>query len=262
MLDRLEAKAREALKHPHLREVIAVATPAERDNPAALRRLLAMAAEVAKEVGHPAADGRAIDAALESLAPVERARSLRDEVVRVYHDPKLRTEAAAAGLDFEHLANHPDEAYALLVARGRLSAEADRALSVVAEVREFARESGAELPQAAATPLPGSADGQDAEIAALLAKGRLSPTEDERLTSLYENRVARQEAAEAAREAAGDAKASPDEYQTLIAKSVSSKLSPDENARLDHLAGARAISEGRADPEDLADDELATEQEE
>jgi hypothetical protein len=253
MIDKIEARAREALRHPHLREVIAVATPAERDDPVALRRLLAMAAEVAKEVGHPAADGRAIDDALESLAPVERARGLRDQVARVYHDPKLRAEAAAAGFDFEHLANHPDEAYALLVARGRLSAEADQALSVIAEVRQFASESGQALPAAAEVPIPSGADGQEQEIQALLAKGRLSASEDQRLTSLYEAKIGREERAAAA--AASAPAKQPDEYRRLIAKSVDGGLSPEENGRLDSLAQQRAKDAGLAEPEDFESQE-------
>jgi hypothetical protein len=214
MLDRLEARAQAALRHADLRLVIAAMPANLRNDAAALRVWLSDAAQVAGELGHPLARSGAVDDALEALAPVERARGLRDEVSRLYHDPRLRAEAAAAGLDFEHLADHPDEAYQVLVARGRLSAEADQALSVIAEVRQFAVGTGATLPAAAEPALPSSADGVDAEYRSLIEKsatGRLSPSEDQRLNRLAELRTGDQERAQAAAEAASSTKPGPDE---------------------------------------------------
>lgn len=138
-------------------------------------------------------------------------------------------------------------------AAGRLPQEGDAALSLLYEVEEFAAEHGAELPASPATPLPTSTAGADNEIAALLAKGRLTPDEDQRLIALYEQRTAREDREEAATEAASGTKAPPDEYQRLIEKSVSSKLSPAEDGRLTQLAEQRAIDAGQAEPEDFTE---------
>jgi hypothetical protein len=252
---KIEARAKAALAHRDLKPVMALVPVNERDSPAHLRRWLSLAAEVAPE---RFADSPALNDAFGALLQVENARGLRDKVAALYHSGALRAQATAAGLDFEGLYSRPDEAYALLVSRGatgRLTKEFDEALSTLSEVREFARESGAPLQPDAAKPIPAGQDAQDDEYQTLIkatATGKATKAQDDRLMQLAAARIAREEQQEAAAEAAGGTRPPPDEYRTLIEKSVSGgPLSPAESARLNHLAGDRAVEAGLVTAEDI-----------
>jgi hypothetical protein len=202
-------------------------------------------------------DGDAFRQAHHAVVEWNDAVSLADDIARAYHDPKLRARYGADAV--ERAWSDPQTARELLLKEsgaGRLPPEADGALRLIYEAQQFAAESGAKLPAPAAKPLPTAADEVDAEYQTLIgqsATGRLLPAEAERLQSLAEARVAAQDRQSAAAEAVGDRKPTPSEYASLIAKSVSGRLSDAEGARLTGLAGERAVAEGRATADDVAE---------
>ena len=112
------------------------------------------------------------------------------------------------------------------------------------------------------------------ERAALISKsvtGRLSASEEARLTAIYEARVAsddrgaadqaseelaahRRALGGAAAEPAGARKAPGGEYERLISKSVSGGATAADEARLVQLAGERAVAEGQISQDGLQEE--------
>jgi hypothetical protein len=183
MIDKLEAAAKRALAHRDLQDIIRVVPAAERDNPAALRSWLTIAAGIDRS-REPA-----INAALEALQPVEHARNLRDQAARLYHDPALRARYGADKVEAAWA--DPETARELLLresAAGRLPQEGHDALTALYEVRELAAEHGAPLPAVAEVPIPSGVDGQEQERLALLGKSRKTEAEHQRLTQLSTKR--------------------------------------------------------------------------
>src|SRR6202043_319552 len=153
--------------HKSLQWVMAHVPREYRDNPAVIRSFLTTAAN-----GDPSfADDPAYHAAHASLAELQGARDLRDEVARLYHDPKIRAEFGEARV--EAAFRDPATAYRELIQRsatGGLSPSLDRALDVIGEVRQFQSEHGiAEAPRTEA-PIPGDVGKAEAEIKSLVGK--------------------------------------------------------------------------------------------
>ena len=255
-LDKIEANARRALGHKDLAWIMANIPREYRDDAKVVRSFLTGVAEVWPEF----ADSAPYASAHSALHELEQARGLRDEVARLYHDPKIRAEFGEARV--EAAFRDPATAYRELIQRsatGGLSPSLDRALDVIGEVRQFQSEHGiAEAPRTEA-PIPGDVGKAEAEIKALRGKsidGTLTKAEDARLTQLYEARVAREDSGAAA-EIAAHAKAlglrdrPAGEYHSLIDKSLAGKLSPAENDRLNQLSGERAIEQGLVTQDDL-----------
>jgi hypothetical protein len=253
---KIEANARRALDNPALRWLLSDLPPAYADNPAALRALLTAAAEQDPKFS----DSAAYHAAHSALAELQQTRDLRDEVARLYHDPKIRAEFGDARV--EAAWRDPAAAYHELIqqsAAGGLSPELDRALDVIGEVRQFASEHGIAEPVPAEVPLPTNAGKAEGELAALRTKsvsGTLTKAEDARLTKLYEARIAREdtgavEELAAHRKALGIPAKPAGEFERLIGKSVGGALTPAEDSRLNQLSGERAIEQGLVTQDDL-----------
>jgi hypothetical protein len=255
-IDKIEANARRALGHKDLAWIMANIPREYRDDAKVVRSFLTGVAEVWPEF----ADSAAYHSAHSALAELQQTRDLRDTVARLYHDPKLRAQVGEARV--EAAFRDPATAYRELIqqsAAGRLSPELDRALDVIGEVRQFASEHGIAEPAPAEVPLPTNAGKAESELAALRSKsvaGTLTKAEDQRLTQLYEARIAREDtgAAEelaAHRKALGMPAKPAGEFERLIGKSVGGKLSPAENDRLNQLSGERAVQQGLVTQDDL-----------
>jgi hypothetical protein len=254
-LAKIEANARRALGHKDLAWIVAHVPREYRDNPKVIRSFLVTAAEGWAEF----ADSAAYHSAHSALAELQQVRDLRDQIAAVYWDPKIRAEFGEARV--EAAFRDPETAYHELIQQsvaGRLSPELDRALNVIGEVRQFASEHGIAEPAPAEVPIPGDAGKAEAEIKALRGKsidGTLSRAEDARLTKLYEARIAREDSGAAAelaahRKALG-IPAKPDQYRSLIDKSLNGKLTPEEDARLTEMSGDRAVAQGLITQDDL-----------
>src|SRR6202043_378965 len=148
--------------HKSLQWVMAHVPREYRDNPAVIRSFLTTAAN-----GDPSfADDPAYHAAHASLAELQGARDLRDEVARLYHDPKIRAEFGEARV--EAALRDPATAYRDLIQRsatGGLSASLDRALDVLGEVRQFASEHGIAEPAPAEVPIPAAPGKAESDLA-------------------------------------------------------------------------------------------------
>jgi hypothetical protein len=142
---------------------------------------------------------------------------------------------------------------------------------VTAEAQEWMETNGVAEPVAAAEPMPVTAAALQGEISALRAKsvaGTISKAEDARLDRLYAARIAAEdtrampelhedateEEKASHRKALGikDAPNKPDEFRSLISRSVSGKLTPDQDRRLNELSQARAVEQGLVDTDDLS----------
>ena len=250
MIDKIEERARRALRDPKIAWLFEGLPARLADDPRVLKHLL-----VSWGDGNPVAtDSPAYQRAFAAVDEVQNARELRDRIATIYHDPKLRAEIGVERL--EQAWRDPETAYAELIKRsatGRLSPSLDAALNALGEVREFAAASGAPIsPQApAANPLPSAPSAVEAEIKELLHKsvaGKLSAAEDARLDQLYAARVGRDEAGLSHRETA--TAPAPSEFDRLIQKSVSGRLSSVEDARLNELSQARAAEQGLVEQDD------------
>jgi hypothetical protein len=251
-IDKIEANARRALGHKDLQWVVAHVPKPYQDNPAVIRSFLVTAAEGWPEF----ADSAAYHSAHSALAELQQTRDLRDEVARLYHDPKIRAEFGDARVEaaFKNPAVAREELRALSVS-GKLSKEADQALNLIYETQEYSRQYGIPEAAPAVVPIPSDSTKRETEIAELRSKsvaGTLTKAEDARLNQLYEARIGRETGAEAAAPRQ-DGKKPPGEFERLIGKSVGGKLSPSEDSRLNELAQARAVEQGLVDMDDLPD---------
>jgi hypothetical protein len=166
----------------------------------------------------------------------------------------------AAGDKLDWYYAHPQEAYAELIRRGavdKLPAGLENALSVIGEARQFATDNNIAEVAVAEVAIPHEAGARDAEYRDLIdrsARGRLSAAQDARLLALAEARTAAlsegatpQEMAAHRRTLGLPQKPAGSEYEKLIAKSASQRLSAAEDQQLHELATARAIEAGLMD---------------
>lgn len=238
-IDRLRAKAADALRHKDLAWTLPYIPAPYRNSPAVIRSILSSAA-----AGDPRfADSEAYATAHGALYEWQRAEDLSRRVSEIYHDPAVQL---AAGDKLDWYWAHPaaaKEKLTQMAASGSLPPALHRALDVVYEAQEFASENGIAEPAIAAKPLPAN---PDAEIADLVAKPRLTVAEDQRLDQLYAMRLEREERAGAT----VATPKTPGEFERLAKKSLHG-LTADEERRLDELAGARAIASGQVDRDDI-----------
>lgn len=255
-IERIESRASRALAHPDLAWLLDDLPSGYKNNPKAISALLVAAADA-----DPAfASSPAYKAAHAALVPLGEARDLRDRLAAAWHNPRIRAEVGEARLAAAW--RDPESAFRELIQRsaaGGLSPALDAALNTLGEYREFARANGQALPQPSEAPIPSDVGKVESELAELRTKsvnGNITKAEDARLNQLYEARVAR-ENTDAAAEIAAHAKAlgmrdrPAGEYRSLIEKSVTGKLTAEEDSRLTQLSGARAIEQGLVTQDDL-----------
>ena len=251
MTDHLRAAAQQALAKPRFKTLLRTLTPQERSDP----RMLLLALGVAAELDPRGGDTPEYNAAYSALKSLVAAEDLQRRISEAYWSPALRAKYGVEAV--ERAWHDPATAREILLNEsksGRLAPEADAALTLIYEAEQFVTENGAALPQAAAAPIPSTADGVEQEIRSLLdksARGHLTPAEDARLTSLYETKAGREDEAERAAEARPQRPKQPGEYDALIAKSIKGELSPAEDARLNQLSGERAVASGLISREDM-----------
>jgi hypothetical protein len=253
-LAKIEARAAAACRHPDLAWVMKYIPKQYRDNPAVIASFLTTAANADPSF----ADDPAYHAAHASLVELRETRDLRDQVAALYWDPKIRAEYGDEAV--ERAWKNPSVAYEMLLKRSASSAEGlprhlDEALNILSEVREFGRANGIAEPAVAEAPIPSDGTKREAEIAELRTKSvtvGLTKAEEARQLKLYEARLGSEIGAEAAAAPRQDGKKPAGEFERLISRSVAAgKLTPDENSRLNELAGERAVETGQISREDL-----------
>jgi hypothetical protein len=253
-------RARQAMQHRDISWIFASTSslPKEyRDNPAVLRSLMRSAVE-----GDPSlSNTSAFQDAYGALHEAERVSNLRDTIGRLANDPKVQLAASDRGIDW-YLARPAAIREALRDPKiaAQLGVNLAHEIGVATiESQQFMEANGIVEPAPAEVPLPTNASKAESELADLRRKSvtkGLSKAEDARLAALYEARVARDGDA-ASEEMAAHAKAlgmrdrPAGEYGSLIEKSVTGKLTPDEDARLTEMSGARAVAQGLVTQDDL-----------
>jgi hypothetical protein len=252
MIDKLRTTAKQALEHPMFRDLFTHIPKAEQNDPQAMKAWLRAAAEIDPK-GSDRAPYKSAYAALDNWV---QAEDFSSRVAALANSPALRAEFGAERIEaaLKDPAAAREELRALS-ATGKLSKQADRALGLLYEAQEFSRQYDIPESPRVETPMPVNGAALQGEIDALRGKsinGTISKAEDARLDRLYEQRLAKlpegatDEEKASHRKALGipEKPARPDEYRTLISRSVAGKLTPEENSRLDRLSEARAVADG------------------
>jgi hypothetical protein len=265
MIRELEDRARRALAHKDLTWLRNIVPSRYHGEPAVMALMLSAAAD-----GDPSLrELPQFEAALTAVRSSAAAHDLGNRLLRLYHDPAIREKMTRPP---EEYWNDPEAAFGDLVSlsvnnpRLFTSGPLDEALSALAELRTFGEMHGVEMPAAPPVEQPIDLAGLDQEIRTLLAKDKLTPAEDARLTRLYEVRTEREDlfeevecflppddeqidAAEPeapAPASAGGPGADPldQEYRSLIQKD---RLTPAEDERLTQLVEAKINHENQED---------------
>src|SRR5437773_4465629 len=262
-IDKLEARAKQALGNRMFTELRKLIPHEDYNSPRALLGWLQMAASVDPRGAIRPGYLEAHSAVSELVA----ANDLRDKISRLYHDPKI---VAEFGDKRDFWLRHPEALYEALIDSDGPGKALDTKLAyeltlVAREAADFSAEHGVAEPAIAQKPLPTSESGRAAEWKRLIAKS----VTDEKLTeeeSAHLKALGGHEAAleEVRRQSAMRTPPASGEFDKLISKSVSSKLTPAEEQRLQVLATDRATANGsiEAEPSPPApDDEFSNESE-
>lgn len=249
MIDQLASRAKAALSHRHMSIILGFIPQAERSNP----RLVASWLKAAALTDPGLADVPAFRDAVGAVEAWRQGADLANQAGALWHDDRIRSNFTESELQWV-LAN-PRAAYKALISDPHRISDGDlrhEVLLVLAGAEALATEHGLPFGDRAAAPaIPQDAAGQNEEYATLIAipPGKLTQAQHNRLLQLADGRVQREEAdlqraVERQHQPHPDR---PDEYRSLIAKSLRGPLSAADQARLGALATRRAYDEGLTD---------------
>jgi len=262
-IDRLKSTATAALRHKDLAWIMKEIPARYRDDPRVVKSMLAAATN-----GDPAlVDDPSFKHAFAAVEAFDHASGLADRVAQLCDNPKIIAAASANGRDVSWYLERPAVAYEALMSLSRTDPSLlcenlrHEALLTVAEARDYSASLGMAEPTAPRDPMPATEAGRAARWTELIKK---SVTPGERLTeeeSAHLKALGGHEAAleEVRRQSAMRTPPASGEFDKLIQKSVSSKLTPAEEQRLQALATDRAIENGSIEAESsppASDDEL------